>query len=124
MRADFANDRAQVLQHLDRCLDSGRHLRVCHHVPLVEMAQHSDPETLDSRLERARIAGPSVARAARIERVMARNHIEHQRVIPHGSCQRTDMVEGERKRHDAAPADEAISRFHPDHAAHGRRIAD
>ena len=46
--------------------------------------------------------------AARVERIVAGDQIEHERVVAHGARERTDMIERERERHHAAPADETV----------------
>jgi hypothetical protein len=55
---------------------------------------------------------------------MPGDYLKHQRVVAHGTGHRTDMVEGEGERQDAAAADPAISRFHPGNATHRGRITD
>src|ERR1700674_1184947 len=55
---------------------------------------------------------------------MPGDYLEHQRVVAHRAGHRSDMVEGEGERRDAAATDPAVSRLHPGNAAHRGRVAD
>jgi hypothetical protein len=54
---------------------------------------------------------------------VAGDYMKHQRVVGDGARQRTNMVEREGMRKDAAARDETVGRLEPDDAAGARRIA-
>ena len=75
------------------------------------------------RSSAGRIVAVRRGRAAGIERVVAGDHLQHQRVVGDGAGHRPDMVEREGEREDAAPRHQAVGRLQADDAAAARRIA-
>ena len=61
--------------------------------------------------------------AAGIERIVAGDRLQHQRIVGDGARHRPDMVEREGEREDAAARHQAVGRLQPDDAAAARRIA-
>ena len=88
------------------------------------MPDEADAQCLDVLIQHRPVVGHRFVGAPGIGRVVSGDHLKHQRVVAHGAGHRTDMIEREGERHDAAAADPAIGWLHPGDAAHRGWVAD
>ena len=119
---DFLDDGALVAQHAHRLVHALRH--VGRQAAFVPGAGERDAHALDRT-----VRGGAVVDLGRLGRglvvgIVARQHVEHQRVVFDRPGERARGVEAERQREDAAAADQAVGRLDAGGAAEARRIAD
>ena len=118
----FLDDGALIAQHAHRLVHALRH--VGRQAAFIPGPGERDAHALDRT-----VRGGAVIDLGRLCRglvvgIVARQHIEHQRVVFDRPGERARGVEAERQGEDAAAADQAVGRLDAGGAAEARRIAD
>ena len=94
-QADTSDVGAEPLQRRGDIFEPGRDLRVRRQVGFMEMPDEADAQPPHAALQPGRVVARRYGSAAGIERIVARDRVEHQRIIAHRSRQRADMIERE-----------------------------
>ena len=98
-------------------LDGFRNLRV--QVVEKRPADNTKPEFSGRGFQGSRVVGYRGVDGSRLERIVARDDVHHDRGILHGLTHWANVIQGPGKCHDAACADQSVGRLEPDDAAVG-----
>ena len=119
---DFLDDGALLAQHAHRLVHALGH--VGRQAAFVPAAGQRDAHALDRTLRRGAVIDLGCLGRGLVVGIVARQHVEHQRVVLDRPGERARGVEAERQGEDAAAADQAVGRLDAGGAAEARRIAD